>query len=590
MKHISIRFRLMILMILLTTLPVVTVTWIATTNMRESVEKEIFSANQSRMLWADQYLSELIAQVDVLFYTLQINQSLMTAMQELESPDVGVQFRRQNVIWQTLASVFYANSRKFDEVALYVEQLKRAYYVNFSSNGSLPLSEMESEAWERIRFVPINMYFKQTSSGTYAFHSINRFEDRKLLGGISVRINTKVWEEVGSILRSEADSSVFLLNDEDELLSGSTAQDASGELSDFLKTLHLSDSELFSERGKNYLYFAKKVVDGQLTVIKAIPMSSINQSANATIRAGLYTGAAFAVASLLLSILVSLRISRPIVSLARTMRQTQIHNFEMKAVQSRDEIGLLEAGYNSMMRRIKELIEVEYQHQIEVKNAQLMALQAQINPHFMYNTLHLIGGMALGKNAPEIYNIIRVFGDLIRYSIGSDEDKVSLEEELKHTRNYLFIQEHRFMGRCTILLTVDEMTLDSMLPKFTLQPIVENAFEHGLQRKEGAWRLEIRIRQVRGRVIVMIRDEGIGMKRDVLLRLRRELSEELLKKTFAAQRKEGQRKGIGLHNVDARLKLSFGPAYGIRLFSAPGAGTLVVATIPLEGGKTLEYV
>ncbi|MEK8130578.1 sensor histidine kinase [Paenibacillus filicis] len=580
MKHMSIRFRLMILMILLTTLPVVTVTWIATKNMRASVEKEIFSANESRMRWADQYLTELIEQVDVLFYTLQINQTLMTAAQELESPDIGVQFRSQNVVWQTLTSVFYANSRKFDQVTLYLEQLKRAYDVKFSSNESFPLSDLEDEAWSRIRRAPVNMYFKQTSSGIYAFHSINRFEDRKLLGGISARINKEVWEEVGSILRSEADSSVFLLNDEGELLSGSTTLDVTDELASYLKTLQLPDAELFAERGHNYLYFAKKVSDGPLTVIKAIPVSTINQSANATIRAGLLTGAAFALASLLLSILVSLRISRPIVSLAREMRLAHVHSFEMKTVQNRDEIGLLETGYNSMMRRIKELIEGEYQHQIEVKNAQLMALQAQINPHFMYNTLHLIGGMALGKNAPEIYKIIHVFGDLIRYSIGSDEDMVSLEEELKHTRNYLFIQEHRFVGRCTISLAVDERALESRLPKFTLQPIVENAFEHGLQRREGAWRLEIRVRRVGGRVLLMVKDEGMGMEREVLLRLRRELSEELLKKTAPAQRREGRRKGIGLHNVDARLKLSFGPSYGVRLFSTPDSGTLVVAVIP----------
>jgi two-component system sensor histidine kinase YesM len=582
MKHISIRFRLMVLMILLTTLPVVTVTWIATINMRDSVEKEILSANQSRMMWADQYLTELIGQVDVLFYTLQINQSLMTSIKEIESPEIGVQFRSQNTIRDTLTSVFYANSRKVDDLTLYMEQSRRAYYVNFSSNGSVSLNDIQSGAWNRIQKEPINIYFKQSGNGIYAFHSINRFEDRKLLGGISVRINKDVWEEVSRILRSESDSSVFLLNDEGEMLSGSTIPNGSDELTAKLQVLNSNDSELHSERGASYLYFTKKVADGQLTVVKAIPIASITQSSNATIRAGLLTGGGFAIVSILLSILISFRISRPIVGLARTMRMTQVHNFEMKAVQSRDEIGLLESGYNFMMQRIKELIEVEYQHEIEVKNAQLMALQAQINPHFMHNTLHLIGGMALAKNAPEIYRIIRVFGDLIRYSISSDEDMVPLEEELKHTRNYLFIQENRFVGRCMIELSADETAFESRLPKFTLQPIVENAFEHGLQRKEGAWKLEIRIRLIGQRVVFMIKDEGVGMEQEVLERLREGLGEELLKKTALARRIDGKRRGIGLHNVDARLKLRFGGRSRVRVFSKHGAGTLIVMVIPMK--------
>lgn len=98
------------------------------------------------------------------------------------------------------------------------------------------------------------------------------------------------------------------------------------------------------------------------------------------------------IASILLSILFSLRITRPIVSLAVSMRKAHVSNFEQHSVQSRDEIGLLERGYNSMMERIRELIEVEYRQEIEVKNAQLLALQAQINPHFLNNTLQLIGG------------------------------------------------------------------------------------------------------------------------------------------------------------------------------------------------------
>jgi two-component system sensor histidine kinase YesM len=181
---------------------------------------------------------------------------------------------------------------------------------------------------------------------------------------------------------------------------------------------------------------------------------------------------------------VSLRITRPIVGLAKTMRTAPIHHFEMTSVNSRDEIGLLERGYNSMMQRIRELIEHEYQREIEVKNAQLMALQAQINPHFLNNTLLMVGGLALSKGVPEIYRIAKGIGDLLRYSIGSGAEPASLADELTHARNYLLIQEQRFLGRCKIAVDAEDPLPRLLLPRFALQPLIENAFEHGLQPKD----------------------------------------------------------------------------------------------------------
>jgi Predicted signal transduction protein with a C-terminal ATPase domain len=573
-------------MICLTTLPVMTVTWIATKNTINSVEKEIISANNSRMMWADQYLSELIQQIDLMFYSLQLNQQLMNSLTE-DSKDIGVQLKTNKYIRDTLNSAFYANSRKVDDLTLYNHSGMKAFLTSYVNTGTKFSLDIQSGSWSRLLDEPIKMYFKQSGNGINAFHGIYRFPDQKLLGGISVRINTEVWKEVGNILKSEADSLVFFINDEGEMLSGSNAIGESSEILEQLGNMKLEKSNSEFHKTENFFYFMKRVEDGELMVVKVIPIETVTNSARATVTAGLLTGSIFAAISILLSILVSLRISRPIVSLAKTMRTMHISDFQVKPVQSNDEIGLLEHGYNSMMQRIKELIEDEYQKNIELKNAQLVALQAQINPHFLNNTLHMIGGMALSKNAPEIYQITRTIGELLRYSISTEGDMVLLKDELNHMKNYIFIQEHRFAGRCTIDFSVDEAVLESRLPKFTLQPIVENAFEHGLQKKEGKWSVEIRIKPIgNSRIGIIVMDNGIGIDEELLNQVRMELRNGLsimTDRTGTAGPKK--RKGIGLRNVNARLKLHFGDRYRAQIFSKPGVGTIVVLKVPLIKGE-----
>ena len=580
MKRTSIRQRLMILMICLTTLPVMTLTWIATNNTKNSVEKEIISANNSRMMWADQYLSELIQQIDTLFYSLQINQQLMDSLVE-DSGDIGVQLKTKDYIRDALTSVFYANSRKIDDLTLYNHSDKRAFLTSYTNTGTKYSLDIQRGIWSRILGKPVKMYFKQSGNGINAIHGIYDFPDRNLIGGISVRINAQVWKEVSNILKSEPESSVFLLNDEGELLSGSNKIDESSEIREQLRKMDFKNSNLEFRKTGRYLYFMERIGEGQLTVVKVIPVEMVSESASATVTAGLWTGVVFAVLSIILSIFVSLKISRPIVSLAKTMRTAHIGDFQKKPVKSSDEIGLLEHGYNSMMQRIKELIENEYRKNIELKNAQLVALQAQINPHFLNNTLHLIGGMALAKNVPEIYKIARTIGDLLRYSISSDGDMVLMEDEINHMKNYIFIQENRFAGRCTVDLHTDEAVPGNKLPKFTLQPIVENAFEHGLQRKEGKWRIEIRMKRIGKRIAIMVKDNGGGIEENCLMQVRAELTGGL---SGMSERNgpdgHGKRHGIGLRNVNARLKLHFGNQYGARIFSKSGEGTVVVLTLP----------
>lgn len=582
MKRISIRKRLMYLTIALTTLPIITVTWIATINTQKSVEKEMISANYSRMQWADQYLSELIDQINTLFTTLQINQDIMTPLDQNNSGwESGF---NSPSLRKTLTSTFFSNLRKVDYLTLYSQSKKEIFTVSYEDSGTVSPLDITKSLWQRTAIQPVNMYFKQTNEGISAYHSINRFPDKFYFGGISVGINQDVWKEAEKILRSESESDIFIMNDEGEHLSGSSSSITSPEVIEQIQSMNLPQTGVVFRQSKDYLYFMESVGDGQLSIVKVIPVSLVKASALPTIKAGIFTGGIFALISIILSILFSLRISRPIVDLARSMQKTNVLKLEPKLIQSFDEVGLLQHGYNSMITKIKELIEHEYQHEIEIKNAQLMALQAQINPHFMNNTLNLIGGMALVKGANEIYTISSIMGDMLRYSISSGDMNVMLCEEIKHIQNYLFIQEQRFSERFNIKFEVDPDIEHYSIPKFILQPLVENAFEHGLQPKRGKWELEIRIRKIKGRLLGAVKDNGMGMTRERLNEMRMRLQSEGNDKLDSIVNKPetNHHLSIGLSNVHTRVRLHYGNNYGIRMFSSEGEGTIILLILPTQ--------
>ena len=166
-----------------------------------------------------------------------------------------------------------------------------------------------------------------------------------------------------------------------------------------------------------------------------------------------------------------------------------------------------------------------------------------------------------------------------RHAVGSDGDLVTLEQELAHVRNYLLIQENRFAGRCTVEIDADSAVLGSPVPRFTLQPLVENAFEHGLQRKPGNWRVAVRCAARRLGTMVVVEDNGAGMSADELRKVRCRLAREATPAGATS---------IGLRNVDTRLRLHFGDRTRVRVRSAAGSGTVVLFVLPPAGHASVR--
>ncbi|MDP3443075.1 MAG: histidine kinase, partial [Ignavibacteria bacterium] len=254
------------------------------------------------------------------------------------------------------------------------------------------------------------------------------------------------------------------------------------------------------------------------------------------------------------------------------MKSVEIDEFKLRTIDENNEIGLLQTGYNILMTRVRNLIDQEYKSEIELKNAQLKALQAQINPHFLYNTLQMMGGIALSRDVHEIYGIANTMAEMFRYSISGGSDLVSIHDEIKHTENYLFIQTLRFQDRIDVEVMMDDDISNLLIPKFTLQPLVENAFEHGLSKRVHGGKLVVKVLEHSDYFEITVWDNGEGMsptQKELLLEQIKNHNPLIPSQNF----------GIGLKNVNARLRLLYVNNYKFEIDSILNEYTCISLTI-----------
>jgi two-component system sensor histidine kinase YesM len=217
-----------------------------------------------------------------------------------------------------------------------------------------------------------------------------------------------------------------------------------------------------------------------------------------------------------------------------------------------------------------------YEREILMKQANIQALQSQINPHFLYNALECIRGQALIDGSEAAAEIARALSRIFRYSISSKSDMVSLKEELENVKSYFTIQQSRFKNRFSYSILMDdadETVKESFLPKLTLQPIVENTIQHGFADIISGGVLEIRIRRVDRHVSIVVSDNGKGIDAENLENIRKTIS-------VCNGPNSAVRSCVGILNVDRRIKLYFGDEYGLSINSCPGTGTDVELFFP----------
>ncbi|WP_145414068.1 sensor histidine kinase [Paenibacillus xylanexedens] len=583
----SIRNKLILTMTLVAVLPVIVMTAVAAENARSSMEAEIMDTNRVNMNWASVYLAEQFTRMNNIIYSIQISDELHQYLALTREAPASSRFDEQKAVFNMLNSVYYSAGNYVFGVELYLKEQDTLFTFNSMESRIKTVADIP-QGYHKLFAEHKDFTIINDPIDSQKFHmtrSMNRFEDQAQIGAISLEIKWAEFNQTLELLDSRGDYTAYIGDSSGHPVyqPNSSIQPSDEALKQLSET---KNNAGFIRTAQEYIFYHDIESTG-LRVIKIVPDHVINESALETMKYGLVVGGVATVVSVALAALVAWRTSKPIVKLANSMKGIQlIKDRKVERSGRVDEIGLLEKNLHGMASRIREHIRDNYLMNLEKQTAELKALQSQIHPHFLQNTLQMIGGMVYSQKPADSYKVIRALSEMFRYIVRAPDGLVPLQSELDQLEHYMLIQKQRFASRLEYKLEITGELRACYIPKLSLQPIVENAFLHGLEKKPGEWKLGIEVLcdPQQGRVTIQICDNGMGMEPDRLA----EMQSKLERITRHTDRVWSSGTSIGLLNAASRIVMHFGPDYGMRMESKLGQGTKVIVTIPCTiGGESL---
>lgn len=293
--------------------------------------------------------------------------------------------------------------------------------------------------------------------------------------------------------------------------------------------------------------------------------------------------------ALLFNLLFTNRITRNITRIVRFMRRVEDGDLNARVVEEgRDELRMLSHGFNSLIERVSGLIDQVKNEQQQKNKAEMRVLEAQIKPHFLFNTLESINVLAIQNEGRKVSQMVYRLGNILRISI-QDKEEITIREELEYLKSYLEIQKFRFEELFNFEIEVPENIMHCKVMKLTLQPLVENSIQHGFDGIEHTGWIRITAYEDQDRILIRVEDNGLGMSNEQLRKFQYMLSDE--QKSVLPQEVESyntERRGLGVRSVADRLRIRYGPGYGLFICSTSQMGTMIQCVIPkYEQGDTL---
>lgn len=440
------------------------------------------------------------------------------------------------------------------------------WYEDFLSDNTLTTWQRSSQSQK---------YSDETLPSLSLFHKVNTVPAKGWV--CELYISQEKLKNILSNATPSASGIVFLQSDDDVLLS-STDEGLSEE---FLLEHRDSfrrgsmDWELFSLNGRQYWVYSQPLSSTSWYLTLLLPSDAVYHSPDALLLYALLALALVLVISLIAAKLFTQGFSGRLLHLEKKMAALCAGNLDTRIeVRGNDEVAQLFGSFNHMASEMKKLVQQQYENGILVKNAEMKALQEQINPHFLYNTLELINWKAMESDSAEIVEISQELARFYRLTLNNGQSMVPLRDELEHITRYISIQNFRFAQQVQLLTDIPEDCLDLLMPRLTLQPLIENSVLHGFLPKEDFTEAEniifIKASRTETALVLTLQDNGVGMPADQMQQL-------------LSQDQTAGSSGFGVLNIQQRLQMLYGKEYGLS-YKKSEEGTGVCVLIRLKIG------
>ena len=370
--------------------------------------------------------------------------------------------------------------------------------------------------------------------------------------------------ETGSYLIADTDGNKKIENDQD--VSGNISEEEYFQWAEDNK----KGGKVFRIDGKRYLVTASVIPTLDWLMIGLTPVNELTKAGKAMTQIIYVVGIIAALISTFFSLRVSHSVTKPLIYLTDTMKKFGKGDLSVRVpVLYEDEIGILSEEFNKMSEQIRQLVDQVYREQRAKRKSELAALQAQINPHFLYNTLNSVSSLIKMNCPDEAFIMIQAIGTFYRTSLSDGKTLIPLEQEITNIENYIKIQKVRYGNKIEYEIDIENEILQEWIVKLTLQPLVENSIYHGIKEMRGKGIIRIKGWKEKNKVFIQVSDNGLGIPEEKL--------EELFSKDY---REKGS--AFGLFNIQQRLQIYFGKEYGLTVESKLSQGTKATVCIPVD--------
>ncbi|WP_077624573.1 cache domain-containing sensor histidine kinase [Sediminibacillus massiliensis] len=446
------------------------------------------------------------------------------------------------------------------------------------NNQTLPYGEAHEFGDSMEVFLPdqIDLQFEGNPPYLLLVKELQDLDNRDSLGTLILAVRVTFIENILKTLDEQENASMWVMDESGQIIYHTTHEKIGTSFEEIQEYPILNGSFRTVVNGEETLISTNQSEQHGWVTVHSIPLKFLTERTDVVKNWTLAIFVILVFMTTLISIYLAGSVTKPINLLSRLMKKVEKGELEVDIpIQTKDEVGELADSFQSMIDEIRELIRKNYQVELRQKNAELYALQSQINPHFMYNTLETIGAAIEEEDKEVVVDMIAILGRMLRFSLSNKDKLVMISEEVRHVQNFLTLQQFRFEDRISFEITNEVEHQSLFTPKFILQPVVENAVKYGMERRQ-ALSVSVDVtRQIiesgEQQVIFTVRDNGPGMKQEELNKVKKKLQADPMMKRDS---------GFGLINVHSRLEMMFGSGYGLSIFSKEGEGTEVTIRIP----------